>query len=83
MDDQDKSPSFQERLSAFADDERKKAERLAPGPERERWRSEKFAKQLPISTNELLPHSRQHDQAKVPSFSVRRCFSAVTWGGGV
>jgi hypothetical protein len=27
--------SFQERLSAFADDERKKAKRLPPGPERE------------------------------------------------
>jgi hypothetical protein len=35
MDDQDKSPSFQERLSAFADDERKRAKLLPPGPERE------------------------------------------------
>ena len=33
MGDQDKS--FRERLSAFADDERKKAELLPPGPERD------------------------------------------------
>jgi hypothetical protein len=33
MGDQDKL--FQERLSAFADQERKKAEQLPPGPERD------------------------------------------------
>ena len=31
----DNERSFQERLSAFADDERKKAKLLPPGPERE------------------------------------------------
>jgi hypothetical protein len=35
MTDDDKSTSFQERLSAFADDERKRAKVLPPGPERE------------------------------------------------
>jgi hypothetical protein len=35
MDDQDRSPSFRERLSAFADDERKRVKLLPPGPERD------------------------------------------------
>ena len=35
MDDQNRSPSFRERLSAFADDERKRARLLPDGPERE------------------------------------------------
>jgi hypothetical protein len=35
MVDHDKSASFRERLSAFAEDENKKAKLLPPGPERE------------------------------------------------